>query len=77
MLAVVQAQKSAVLKAMKLTKARRDDVSEETRARVRAYGQEIDANHVSPMDRVFSGKYISHLRCDGCQMVGRSPVLRM
>ena len=45
------------------------NVPEELKEEVRNYGTVIDTNYLSPMDRIFSGFYISHLRCDFCETV--------
>jgi len=64
-------QKSALLKKMNLKNENPKNVPEELKEEVRNYGTVIDTNYLSPMDRIFSGFYISHLRCDFCETVKR------
>lgn len=54
---------------MNLSKCKSSKVDEETKKKVKHYGLYIDKIYKSPMNKIFSGSHITHIRCRKCSMV--------
>ena len=66
---LLQRKKRGILKALHLNKPSAEEISDDMRQRVKAYGRVIMEKEDTIIERVFGGTLISSVLCDECSTV--------